>query len=237
MTNPNGPYPGRQLFIGTTLSGNPAVVYLVTGRSPASRERKATPVDSGVIIGPIGNQPYDALRHYTGVKYDKVSGVMAVSNGIQTDAIFETYRLLYNTNSIPAKDFVEKLLDGAQAEPDSLHTPRIAGVISGTADSQPVFIIGIKRHDMPAKAFQVEPAPGTLYGISTYKGGLENPEGFDPRAGIPKIEFKGKTAIELAEHLFEISKAAYNGDDIRVCAVGGVRADDKHTWQVAMRNR
>jgi len=83
-----GPYPGRQLFIGTTLSGNFAVVYLVTGRSPASRERKATPVDSGVIIGPIGNQPYDALRHYTGVKYDKVSGVMAVSNGIQTDAIF-----------------------------------------------------------------------------------------------------------------------------------------------------
>jgi IMP cyclohydrolase len=237
MTNPNGPYPGRQLFIGMTLSGNPAVVYLVTGRSPASRERKATPVDSGVIIGPIGNQPYDALRHYTGVKYDKVSGVMAVSNGIQTDAIFETYRLLYNTNSIPAKDFVEKLLDGAQAEPDSLHTPRIAGVISGTADNQPVFIIGIKRHDMPAKAFKVEPAPGTLYGISTYKGGLENPEGFDPTAGLPKIEFKGKTAIELAEHLFEISKAAYNGDDIRVCAVGGVRADDKHTWQIAMRNR
>jgi IMP cyclohydrolase len=237
MTNPNGPYPGRQLFIGMTLSGNPAVVYLVTGRSPASRERKATSVDSGVIIGPIGNQPYDALRHYTGVKYDKVSGIMAVSNGIQTDAIFETYRLLYNTNSVPAKDFMEKLLDGAQAEPDSLHTPRIAGVITGTADNSPVFIIGIKRHDMPAKAFQVEPAPGTLYGISTYKGSLENPEGSDPAAGLARIEFSGKTAIELAEHLFEISKAAYNGDDIRVCAVGGVRADDKHTWQVAMRNR
>jgi IMP cyclohydrolase len=237
MTNPNGPYPGRQLFIGVTLSGNPAAVYLVTGRSPASRERKATAVDSGVIIGPIGNQPYDALRHYTGVKYDKVSGIMAVSNGIQTDAIFETYRLLFNTNSAPAKDFMEKLLDGAQAEPDSMHTPRIAGVITGAADNQPVFIVGIKRHDMQAKAFQVAPAPGTLYGVSTYKGSLENPEGFDPAAGLSKIEFKGKTAIELAEHLFEISKAAYNGDDIRVCAVGGILSDDKHTWQVAMRNR
>ena len=42
--NPNGPYPGRQLFIGMTMSGNPAVVYLVTGRSPASRERKAAPL-------------------------------------------------------------------------------------------------------------------------------------------------------------------------------------------------
>ncbi len=237
MINPNGPYPGRQLFIGTTLTGNPAVVYLVTGRSPASRERKATPVDSGVIIGPIGNQPYDALRHYTAVKHDGVSGVMAVSNGIQTEAVFETYRLLYNTNSIPAKDFMEKLLDGAQAEPDSMHTPRIAGVITGTAANQPVFIVGIKRHDMPAKAFQVETEPGTLYGISTYNGSLENPEGSIPASGLARIEFNGKTAIELAEHLFEISKAAYNGDDIRVCAVGGVRADDKHTWQIAMRNR
>jgi IMP cyclohydrolase len=162
MTNPNGPYPGRQLFIGTTLSGNPAVVYLVTGRSPASRERKATTGDNGVIIGPIGNQLYDPLRHYTGVKYDPASGVMVVSNGIQTDAVFETYKLLYNTNSIPSKDFMEKLLDGAQAEPDSLHTPRIAGVITNTADNKQVFIVGIKRHDIPARAFQVEPAPGTL---------------------------------------------------------------------------
>jgi len=44
MTNPNGPYPGRQLFIGMTLSGNPAVVYLVTGRSPASRKERQHPL-------------------------------------------------------------------------------------------------------------------------------------------------------------------------------------------------
>jgi IMP cyclohydrolase len=235
--NPNGPYPGRQLFVGMTLNGNPAVVYLVTGRSPASRERKASPLDNGVIIGPPGNQPYDPLRHYTAVKYDNVSGILAVSNGIQTEAIFETYKLLFNTNSAPFKDFMEKLLDGAQAEPDSMHTPRIAGIITDTAAHQPIFIIGIKRHDIPAKAFQIEPASGTLTGVSVYKGGLENPEGFDPAAGFPKIEFQGKTPIELAEHLFEISKAAYNGDDIRVCAVAGIRSDDQPTWQVAMRNR
>jgi IMP cyclohydrolase len=41
MMNPNGPYPGRQLFIGMTMNGNPAVVYLVTGRSrPAGKERQ-----------------------------------------------------------------------------------------------------------------------------------------------------------------------------------------------------
>jgi IMP cyclohydrolase len=235
--NPNGPYPGRQLFLGMTMSGSSAVAYLVTGRSPASRERKASPLDNGIIIGPIGNQLYDPLRHYTGLKFDNNSGIIAVSNGIQTDAIFETYKLLFNTNSLPANDYMEKILDGAQAEPDSLHTPRIAGVVTNRNDNQPVFIIGIKRHDMPAKTYRLELTPGTLTGISTYNGSLENPEASDPSAGLAKIEFKGKTAIELAEHLFEISKAAYNGDDIRVCAAGGVWSEDKHAWQVAMRNR
>ena len=148
--NPNGPYPGRQLFIGMTLNGNPAVAYLVTGRSPASRERKASPLDNGIIIGPLGNQPYDPLRHYTGLKYDNVSGIMAVSNGIQTEAIFETYKLLFNTNSMPAKDYMETILEGAQAEPDSLHTPRIAGIVTNGANNQPVFFVGIKRLDVPA---------------------------------------------------------------------------------------
>jgi len=235
--NPNGPYPGRQLFVGSALSGSPAVAYLVTGRSPASRERKATPLDNGIIIGPIGNQPYDPLRHYTGVKYDNSNGIIAVSNGIQTEAVFETYKLLFNTNSSPSKDFMEKILDGAQAEPDSFHTPRIVGVVTNGAEGRPVFIVGIKRHSVTAQDFIVEPKPGILYGVSTYKGSLENPESFDPSVGLAKIEFKGKTAIELAEYLFETSKAVYNGDDIRVCAVGGIRSDDKHTWQIATRNR
>jgi IMP cyclohydrolase len=235
--NTNGPYPGRQLFIGITMSGNPAVAYLVTGRSPASRERKALLLDNGIIIGPIVNQPYDPLRHYTAMKYDNISGIIAVSNGIQTEAIFETFKLLFNTGSVPTKDFIEQLLDGAQAEPDSLHTPRIAGVVTNGDDNKPVYIVGIKRHDVPAKAFQIDNKLGTLTGISTYKGSLENPEPFDPTAGLAKIEFKGKTAIELAEHLFEVSKAVYNGDDIRVCALGGIRSDDQRTWQVAMRNR
>ncbi|MDD5288312.1 MAG: IMP cyclohydrolase [Dehalococcoidales bacterium] len=235
--NPNGPYPGRQLFVGMTMNGNPAVAYLVTGRSPASRERKATLLENGIIIGPIGDQPYDPLRHYTGVKYDNASGVIAVSNGIQTDAIFETYRLLFNTASAPANDFMEKLLDGAQAEPDSLHTPRIAGVVTNSPDGKPFFAVGIKRADMSARAFQIEPKPGTLTGISTYKGSLENPEAFDPQSGLAVLDFNGKTAIELAEHLFEVSKAVFNDDDIRVCAVGGICSEDKRTWQVAMRNR
>ncbi|MCJ7605202.1 MAG: IMP cyclohydrolase, partial [Dehalococcoidales bacterium] len=54
MKNPNGPYPGRQIFLGRTPAGNPAFAYLVTGRSPASRERRATPAGNGIIMGAIG---------------------------------------------------------------------------------------------------------------------------------------------------------------------------------------
>ena len=235
--NPNGPYPGRQLFVGMTVTGNLAVAYLVTGRSPASRERKATHLDNGIIIGPIGDQPYDPLRHYTAIKYDNASSVISVSNGIQTEAICEAYKLLFNTNAMPTKDYMEKLLEGAQAEPDSLHTPRIAGVVTKSPDGKAFLAVGLKRIDMPAKVFQIEPKAGNLTGISTYKGSLENPEAFDPASGLAQLEFRDKTPIELAEHLFEVSKAVYNGDDIRVCAVGGIYSVENHAWQVAMRNR
>ena len=235
--NPNGPYPGRQLFLGRTLDGKPCLAYLVTGRSPASRERKATPLDNGIIIGPIGNAPYDPLRHYTGVKFDNQSGVIAVSNGIQTDAIFEAYKLLFNTKGTPAKDFMEKLLDGANAEPDSYHTPRIAGAVTTGTDGKPVFIVGIKRFDMQATAFQWNPEKGALKGVSTYKGSMEKPEAYNPADGLSTIEYRGNTAKVLADHVFDISQAAYEGDDIRVCAVGGILGEDNHTWQIALKNK
>jgi len=235
--NPNGPYPGRQLFIGKTAAGKPCLAYLVTGRSPASRERKATPLNNGIIIGPIGNVPYDPLRHYPGVKYDGQSGVIAVSNGIQTDAIFEAYKLTFNTQGTPTIEYMETLLEGANAEPDSYHTPRIAGVVTSTTDGKPVSIVGIKKFGTRAKAFQFEAAPGVLKGVSTYKGSMEKPEAYDPASGTAEIKFPGNTAQELADAVFEMSSASYEGDDIRVCAVGAILGDDNRTWQIAVRNR
>src|SRR4030042_1178267 len=130
MKNPSGPYPGRQLFLGVTKDKRPAFAYLVTGRSPQSRERFATPKENSIIMGPTGNAPYDWLRHYMAVKYDNAIGLAAVSNGIQTEAIFETYKLLYHAGSAPNKSYIKKIMDGANFEPDSLSTPRIAGVIT-----------------------------------------------------------------------------------------------------------
>ncbi|HEY32577.1 MAG TPA: hypothetical protein G4O10_05675 [Dehalococcoidia bacterium] len=227
MSNPNGPYPGRQLFIGLTADSRPALAYLVTGRSPQSRERLAVAVDNSVRIDPIGQQERVPLRfHYPSVKFDNETGVAVVSNGIQTEAIFETYRLLLIAETAPTGDYMEKILDGAGSEPDSLNTPRIAGVITSYSDGKPVFIIGIVTKDAPARAFEIKPEPGMLTGISTYKGSLESPEAFDPGSELPQLQFDEKTAKDLAEYLYGISEATNQGDDIRVCAIGGVLSSD-----------
>ena len=237
MNNPNGPYPGRQLFLGLTVNRKPASAYLVTGRSPKSRERKATPMGNGIIMGPIGDEPYDWLRHYTAIKYDNDTGLAVVSNGIQTEAIYETYKLIFHTDSLPGPDYLEAILNGARSEPDSMHTPRIASVISNPAGkTEPVYFMGIKIHERPADSFQIKPKAGTLTGISTYKGDMDNPGAFDVEGGLPELEFGGETPEELARFVYDISEASYQGDDIRVCSVGGIRAEG-NSWKVAIINR
>lgn len=236
MNNPNGPYPGRQVFVGVTVKGNPALAYLVTGRSPQSRERKATIRDNSVIMGPLGDIPYDWLRHYTAIKYDNDIGLAAFSNGIQTEAIFETYRLLYHTGSIPSKSYLKKLMDGANYEPDSLKTPRVAGVITNPAGKNvPVYILCIVVYGYGAVAWRVRSKPGTMKGVSTYHGDLENPGAFNIDGGLPEIGFSGETAQELTDFIYGISAATYQGDDIRVCAIGGIL--EGNTWKLALVNR
>ena len=238
MNNPNGPYPGRQLFLGLTAKGRPAFAYLVTGRSPASRERKGTMIENGVIMGPIGNDPYDWLRHYTAIKYDNGIGLMAVSNGIQTEAIFEAYRLMYHTGSQPEKDYMGTIMTGAKYEPDSLHTPRITGLITNPAGkTEPVYIVGIITDTPPARTFEIAPEPGTMTCISTYNGDLANPAAFDVKGKLPVIGLKAETPEDIADSIYGISEAFNQGDDIRVCAVGGVRSGDNLTWKLAIINR
>lgn len=238
MQNPNGPYPGRQVFLGMTASSKPAFVYLVTGRSPQSRERKATPRENSIIMGPIGNEPYDWLRHYTAVKYDNQIGLAVITNGIQTEAIYETYRLIFHTDSPPIPDYLKTILNGARSEPDSLYTPRPAGVITNpTGKTDPVYIIGIKTHGRPAAVWELKPEPGTLNSISTYRGNMENPEAFDIDGGLPEVKFNAETPEELADYMYNMSAASYKGDDIRVCAIGGIRSEDNLTWKVAIINR
>jgi IMP cyclohydrolase len=238
MKNPNGPYPGRQLFLGVSKKNRPAFAYLVTGRSPQSRERRATSRENSIIMGPIGNQPYDPLRHYTSVKYDNDTGLLVVSNGIQTEAVYETYKLLFHTRSTPAKGYLKKIMDGARAEPDSLNTPRIVGVITNpSGKDEPVFLMSIKIAGTSAFAWELTFEPGTLAGVSTYQGDMESPEAFDAGNNPEPLACDADTPETLADYIYKISAASHKGDDIRVCAVGGIRSGDNRTWEIAIINR
>jgi IMP cyclohydrolase len=238
MKNPNGPYPGRQLFLGLTAKGSPAFAYLVTGRSPQSRERQAIPKENRIIIGPIGDQSYDPLRHYTAVKYDNDTGLLTVSNGIQTEAIFEMYKLLFHTAAATSRSYLKKIMDGARAEPDSLHTPRIAGIVTGHPGKPgPIFLMSIKITRQPAFVWELTFEPGTLAGVSTYQGDMESPEAFDAGGAPAPLACDMNTPEELAEYIYKISAASHKGEDIRVCAIGGVRYGDNRGWKTAIINR
>ena len=235
MKNPNGPYPGRQLFLGMTVEGKPAFIYLVTGRSAASRERKATPQGDSIIMGPIDNTPYDWLRHYMVTKVDNAIGLMTVTNGIQTEAIFEMYKLLYHTRHQPDIKFIKQIMDGADYEPDSLSTPRISGVIMDPpGKTEPVYYAGIVTNGKPAAAWDIKPNAGHFYGVSTYQGDIENPAAFQIEKGLSQLETPAKNAKDLTSFLYDTSSTIYKGDDIRVCAVGGVREGTK--WTTALIN-
>ena len=238
MSNPNGPYPGRQIFLGRTRQGNPCFAYLVTGRSPQSRERRATKTDHGIIMGPIGQEPYDWLRHYTAVMTDDNTGLAVVTNGIQTEAVFEMYRLLYHTDAVPDSEFLTGIMTGAQYEPDSLHTPRIAGVVTFLpGETEPVYIMSIITDNPPANTWIITPEKATLTGVSTYNGNIENPLAFDVSKNLPVITNEYDTNAEIAEYIYGISVATSQVDDIRVCAISGVLSDNKKTWELSMINR
>jgi IMP cyclohydrolase len=186
-----------------------------------------------IAIGPLGAIEYDPLRHYTAVLHDKATGILAVTNGIQTEAIFETYRLLFNVKTAPTGDYLEKVMEGAAAEPDSLQTPRIGAIIT-SHEGKHVSFVSIKRHDRPAMASEVALQRGSLTCISTYNGVLETPGPFDPTPGLPKLDLESTTARDIAGYVFDISAATNKGQDIRVCSVGGVLTSGG--WQIAMVN-
>jgi IMP cyclohydrolase len=191
------------------------------------------PIENAIRIGPLGDTPYDPLRHYTGVKYDNASGVAAVSNGIQSEAIYETYKLLFNVGTAATKDFMEKIMEGADAEPDSLHTPRIAGAVIVNQD-EPIFIVGIKTNLGPAAAYQIAPVAGKMGGVATYQGEMENPEATNPKDALTDLECDAANPHDLAKYLYDLSAASYKGEDIRVCAVGAIYSG---SWEIAVINR
>ncbi len=233
MKNPIAPYPGRQLFLGRTIEGSPCFAYLVTGRSPESQKRKAVRMGNKIVIGPLGDAAYDPLRHYTSLQYDDTAGIAAISNGIQTEAIFETYRLLDSVKSDPAPHYLEMIMEGAGHEPDSLRTPRISGIIT-RKNNNTLSFLSIKRHDKKAFVSGIDLKNGLMTGVSTYNGSLEAPLPFYPATVLPNLKFNATRASEIGGYLYDISAATNMGQDIRVCVVAGVFVGN--CWDISLVN-
>ena len=121
----NNAYPGRGIIIGKTADNeNIAIAYFIMGRSENSRNRifaidgdgiKTKAFDEAKLTDP-------SLIIYAPVRV--VNGVTIVTNGDQTDTIFD---FIADGNSF------EEALRTRTFEPDGPNfTPRISGIVTGS---------------------------------------------------------------------------------------------------------
>jgi IMP cyclohydrolase len=114
-------YPGRGIFIGTAPDGESGfIVYFIMGRSENSRNRIFVQEPDGTIK----TRAFDpaklsdpTLVIYNAVRYDYDWQTAAVTNGAQTDAVFNH------------GGFMSHTLSKWDYEPDDLCTPRISSLI------------------------------------------------------------------------------------------------------------
>jgi len=167
-------YPGRGLGIGATKLGEIFVAYFITGRSNSSKNRKIEREGAKVYTEPILPDPtmdpeiyfYDAMLWH--------GGVVAVSNGRQTNQTF--------TDPLCGNRSLDQTMADWNYEPDKLHTPRIFGrvIIPPGEYRDAKATIGIVRpgEENPVtkvpetvrKSWPVELEPGAVIVLTTYQG-------------------------------------------------------------------
>ena len=160
-------YPGRGIFFGLTPEGSRAVLaYFIMGRSENSRNRIFAEKD--LILKTQAHDPaqltdptlviYTALRMY--------ANHIIVSNGDQTDTIYETLR---------QGGSFQQALHSRCYEPDAPHfTPRISGLITILAGRLHYSLSILKKGagDDCLRFFYdyATPRPGEGHIIHTYMG-------------------------------------------------------------------
>ena len=121
-------YPGRGIVIGKSSDGRKAMfAYFIMGRSENSRNRVFVEKDDEVVIYPFDESKVEdpSLIIYSPIK--QVGSDVIVTNGDQTDTIYDFVR--------EGRSFAEALAT-REFEPDSPNfTPRISAMLTlGTAD-------------------------------------------------------------------------------------------------------
>jgi len=220
-------YPGRMILIGQDpVEENDVIVYAITGRSPSSQKRKIV-TDKALEFDAIKTVPTDptaiekgipALLIYNCIRVFQDN--LIVSNGAQTDIIYDTVKsLVKNGHSIsPAEVFVEAFkkpheikgdkqslsIDLTRFEPDCPHfTPRISGIITRKGAALHI-VKNVEGH--PIKhIFEIPLLGGRGKGITTYTGrNVRKGEKIPSFEGDPfDVVFQGKTTEEVARDVYE----------------------------------
>ncbi|OGH04071.1 MAG: hypothetical protein A2W22_00210 [Candidatus Levybacteria bacterium RBG_16_35_11] len=118
----NNPYPGRGIVMGFDAEGKTAIqIYWVMGRSKNSRNRKLVLKDGVVKTVPFRKRLVEdpSLIIYNAMR--SINGAHIVTNGHQTDALFE---------GIKNEEHFPDVLSQWSEEPDKPnYTPRISGIV------------------------------------------------------------------------------------------------------------
>lgn len=235
-------YPGRVLIMGLGEEGDTYMqAYAIMGRRAGSRNRifvhegdSVRTVAPGKTAQEMAATAMSELIYYRAIRTDN-AGLHVVSNGAQTDPVFEAMLLQGKSLGEAVRDAptVEGINLSAHEPDEPNYTPRITGVIDLTPQAVTPFGLAVAYRDTDSPygndtSYRVRTAqledfvPGEGYGVQTYNGNGDPLPAFDQE---PFAFPMGVDAAETADRLWETLDR-----DNRVAVV--VRAIDRATGQV-----
>ncbi|HET9059987.1 MAG TPA: IMP cyclohydrolase [Acidimicrobiales bacterium] len=130
------PYPGRGCILAS-VEGERVMVYFLTGRSEASRNRRLLIRGSNVVVADRDGSGHDPLRHYCAAVVE--GGWMVVGNGDHVEVMASSLA--------SGIGFVESMAT-LEAEPDPpIWTPRIWAAVQPGLPEQPITAGVVHRRD------------------------------------------------------------------------------------------
>jgi IMP cyclohydrolase len=186
-------YPGRGLALGRDRNGVGFAAYWLTGRSPASKQRKLVVSDDEIVVQDVSGGSTDDLRHYTAAV--RADDWIVVGNGTQVSELAEARRA--------GRDLQVALRDHAYEPDPPIRTPRIfatastdgTGITVGSARSLP----GAEELVQHPSLYLSELPPAMAVTISTYAGTAAEVI----TSGIPQVVSTDTTWTAVADLVWD----------------------------------
>jgi len=189
-------YGGRGILLGMTADASSMVAaYFIMGRSENSRNRVFEQENKAVKIRAFDESK---LKNPSLVVYYpvKVCGnMMIVTNGDQTDTIYENIRYGHS--------FEDALRTRSYEEDPPLLTPRISGLLDLADGSYRLSILksdGLDGNNCNRYFYEYTATPGVARYISTYQGDNNNPLAFSGEPLVMELDYDIET---LTNHIWE----------------------------------